>query len=151
MWEEPLLPIESAPCSIMTQVLTMRPAPRAALHDILADVARTALRWLLLAIGGALVIIGVLMAPLPGPLGLPVTLIGLIIVFRNSFAAKRAFIRFQHRYPRFIFPLRRLLRRDPAVVAIAYQQVLRIEKVILPREWRRAADLRRQYFRRARR
>jgi hypothetical protein len=127
----------------------MRPARRSGLLEILVDVVRGAARWLLLGIGGALVIIGVLMAPLPGPLGLPVTLVGLIIIFRNSFAAKRAFIRFQHRYPRFIFPLRRLLRRDPAVLAIAYQQVLRIEKLVLPRDWRRAKSLRRTYFRRA--
>src|SRR5437868_15092482 len=78
--------------------------------------ARRALRYVLLAIGGALTVLGVLMAPLPGPLGLPVTLVGLMLVLRNSFRARRAFIRFQRKHPRIIFPLRRLLRRDPEVI-----------------------------------
>jgi hypothetical protein len=109
-----------------------------------------ALRYVLVAVGAALTVLGVLMAPLPGPLGLPVTLIGLMLVLRNSFRARRAFIRFQRRHPRIIFPLRRLLRRDPEVIPVAWQQVLRIERLILPHDWRRSVQWRRRYFRRRR-
>jgi hypothetical protein len=108
------------------------------------------MRWVLLGLGGILTIVGVAMAPLPGPLGLPVTLVGLMLVLRNSFRAKRAFITFQHRHPRAVFPLRRLLRRDPQIVSFAYQWVLRIERLILPQDWRQAKNWRRRYFRRAR-
>lgn len=109
------------------------------------------MRYVLLAIGAALTLLGVLMAPLPGPLGLPVTLVGLMLVLRNSFRARRAFIRFQRKHPRIIFPLRRLLRRDPEVIPVAYQQVLRIERLIIPHDWRRLKAWRRRYLRRARR
>jgi hypothetical protein len=112
--------------------------------------AGRARRYGLVAIGGALTLLGVLMAPLPGPLGLPVTLIGLMLVLRNSYRARRAFIRFQHKHPRIIFPLRRLLRRDPEVIPVAWQQVLRIERLILPHDWRRSVQWRRRYFRRRR-
>ena len=102
---------------------------------------------MLLALGGALIILGVLMAPIPGPLGLPVTLAGLILVLRNSFRLRRVFIKVQRRHPRFIFPLRRLLKREPEVAAVAWQQALRIEKVFLPKSWRMGKQLRRKYFR----
>lgn len=108
------------------------------------------MRWVLLILGAILTVLGVLMAPLPGPLGLPVTLIGLMLVLRNSFRARRAFIMFQRRHPRVVFPLRRMLRRDPQIVSLAYQQVLRIERLILPHDWRRTKEFRRRYFRRAR-
>ena len=108
------------------------------------------MRFVLLALGGGLTVLGVLMAPLPGPLGLPVTLVGLMLVLRNSFRARRAFIRFQRKHPRVVFPLRRLLRRDPEVMAVAYQQVLRIERLIIPHDWRRAKAWRRRYLRRKR-
>ena len=90
------------------------------------------------------------MAPLPGPLGLPVTLVGLVLVLRNSFRARRAFIRFQIKHPRIVFPLRRLLRREPEVLPVAWQQVLRIERLVVPKHWRRAVSLRRRYFRKGR-
>jgi hypothetical protein len=120
-----------------------RVAPRSAIQDM----ARHAVRYLLLAIGAFLTVLGFLMAPLPGPLGLPVTLVGLMLVLRNSYQARRAFIRFQRKHPRILFPLRRLLRRDPEVIPIAYQQALRIEHMVVPRDWRRLKHWRRKYFR----
>lgn len=128
----------------------MRTARRAARRTPAFGLAGRLLRWALLGIGGFFVLLGIAMAPLPGPFGLPVTLVGLMLVLRNSYKAKRAFIRFQRRHPKMIFPLRRLLRRDPEVMAVAWQQVLRIEKLVLPPEWRRAGRLRRRYFRRKR-
>ena len=58
------------------------------------------LRWLmrsaLLIAGLAIVVLGVLIAPLPGPGGIPVIALGLVLVLRNSFWAKRQFIRAQY-------------------------------------------------------
>ena len=42
----------------------------------------------------------------------PLTVVGLMLVLRNSFKARKQFVRFQHAHPKLIFPLRRLLRRD---------------------------------------
>jgi hypothetical protein len=131
----------------MTAV-TLFSRPRAFVRDLIAEVGQSLVRWLLLALGAVLILLGVMMAPLPGPLGVPVTLAGLVLVLRNSFRLRRVFIRFQRKHPRLIFPLRRLLRKDPEVAAVAYQQALRIEKAFLPRNWRVSKDLRRRYFRR---
>ena len=93
-------------------------------------------------IGGILAIAGLLVAPLPGPLGLPITVVGLMILLRSSYWAKRAFLRLQKRHPRYVFPLRRLLRRDPEVMPVVWQQTLRVERMILPKSWRVARRLR---------
>jgi len=54
-----------------------------------------------LTVGGLiLVVAGVVIAPLPGPLGLPLTVIGLMMVLRGSFRAKREFVRLQNRHPK---------------------------------------------------
>ena len=131
----------------MTVALTLRHGPRALVRDIVAEVAQNIVRWLLLALGAVMILLGVLMAPIPGPLGLPVTLIGLVLVLRNSFRLRRLFIRVQRRHPRVIFPLRRLLRREPEVMPVAWQQALRVERMLLPKSWRMATSLRRKYFR----
>ena len=128
-------------------VTTFLDGPKALLRDVVAEVGRNVVRWLLLALGGALIILGVLMAPIPGPLGLPVTLAGLILVLRNSFRLRRVFIKVQRRHPRFIFPLRRLLRREPVVMPVAWQQALRVERMLLPKSWRMGRTLRHKYFR----
>ena len=133
----------------MTLIALKRPRKRrAASRSAISELARHAVRYLLLAIGGFLTILGFVMAPLPGPLGLPVTLVGLMLVLRNSFQARRAFIKFQRKHPRILFPLRRLLRRDPEVIPIAYQQALRIEHMVIPKDWRRLKHWRRKYLRR---
>ena len=49
-----------------------------------------------------------------------------------------------------VFPVRRLIRREPEVLPVMWQQALRIERLILPAKWRRAAAWRRRYFRAAR-
>jgi len=128
-------------------VLTILDGPKAQIRDLLAEGMRSVLRWLALGLGCFLVVLGFLMAPLPGPLGLPVTLAGLILVLRNSFKLRRMFIQLQRRHPRFVFPLRRLLRREPEFMAISWQAILRVEKTIFPRSWRVAKQLRRRYFR----
>ena len=101
------------------------------------------LRWLLLVVGGLVVVLGIAIAPLPGPGGIPVIVVGLMIMLRNSFAARRQFVRFQRAHPKLIFPIRRLLRREPEVLQVAWQQTLRMERLVLPSKWRVGVRLRR--------
>lgn len=125
--------------------------PRARQSDDFARalLARAA-RWLLLIVGGLLILAGFLIAPLPGPLGVPLTVVGLMLVLRNSFWARKQFIKVQRAHPKVIFPLRRLLRREPEVLQVAWQQALRIERIILPRRWRVAVQWRRSLRRKSR-
>ena len=108
-------------------------------------------RWLLLTAGGIIMLAGLILAPLPGHVGLPLLVVGLMIVLRNSFAAKRQFIRIQRAHPKTVFPIRRLMRREPEIVLVFWQQYLRVERLVLPRRYRFAVKLRRRvkiYFRR---
>ena len=107
------------------------------------------LRWLLLVVGGLVVVLGIAIAPLPGPGGIPVIVVGLMIMLRNSFAARRQFVRFQRAHPKLIFPIRRLLRREPEVLQVAWQQTLRMERLVLPAKWRVGVRLRHSLKRRA--
>jgi hypothetical protein len=113
-------------------------------------VARRGVRWAILGIGFILVAIGAVVEFLPLPLHMPgavVLVLGLILVLRTSYSARRTFIRVQRRHPKMVFPLRRLLRREPEVMPVAWQQVLRTEKAILPRRWRFAGRTRRRVVR----
>jgi hypothetical protein len=107
---------------------------------------RRAWRFALLALGWALLAVGLVGAVLPGHLGVPVFMVGLIIVLRTSRPARRLFIGLQRRHPRWFFPIRRLLRRNPEVAAVAWQQVLRTERFLLPRRFRPARRVRRWLF-----
>jgi hypothetical protein len=107
-------------------------------------------RFALLGLGWILMAVGLPLAVLPGHLGAPMVAVGLIIVLRTSRPARRLFIGLQRRHPRIVFPIRRLLRRNPEVLAVLWQQFLRTERLFLPRAWRRARALRRQLFRRRR-
>lgn len=103
-------------------------------------------RWLLLGLGGLLILLGLAIEFLPLPLHMPgmaIIVIGLMLVLRNSFKARRQFVLIQHNHPRMVFPLRRLLRREPEIVQVFYQQYLRVERLILPRRIRFAVKLRR--------
>ncbi len=94
-------------------------------------------RLLLIALGFLILLAGAVLTPLPGHVGLPLLVIGLMVVLRNSFQAKRRFIRWQRRHPKLIFPIRRLMRREPEILLVAWQQLLRSEKVVLRRPgWR---------------
>jgi hypothetical protein len=86
-----------------------------------------------MSVGGVLVLAGILIAPLPGPLGLPLSVLGLALILRNSWWAKRRFIRAQRAWPNFIFPFRRLLRPKPEVAPVFWQQALRAERLLLRR------------------
>jgi hypothetical protein len=102
-------------------------------------------RWLLLALGGIIMLLGLLMELLPSHmLGMPFLVIGLMIVLRNSIKARRRFVKMQHSHPNFVFPIRRLMRREPEVFPVVWQQLLRMERVVLPRSVRFFKSLRRR-------
>jgi hypothetical protein len=126
-------------------------ARRYATDDIAREVAGRVLRPFLVVLGILIALAGVLIAPLPGPGGLPVIVLGLMLVLRNSFKARRQFVKFQRAHPKVVFPIRRLLRREPEVVAVAWQQTLRVERLVLPSRFRFIARARRSVRRRFRR
>jgi hypothetical protein len=99
------------------------------------------------AVGLVLMLFGFIFAVLPGHIGVPVLILGLILVLRSSREARRQFVGLQRRHPRYLFPIRRLLRRDPEVIPVVWQQTLRLERAILPRSWRYARRMRRRWFR----
>ena len=93
-------------------------------------------RFMATVLGLFIMLVGLVTAPLPGHLGLPILVLGLMIVLRNSFKARRRFVQIQKAHPKMVFPLRRLLRREPEVAAVAWQQLLRMERLLLPGRWR---------------
>ena len=94
--------------------------------------------------GYGLMVVGGIGAVLPGHLGAPVLAAGLVITLRGSYRARRHFIGLQRQHPKILFPVRRLLRREPEVVPVAWQAVLRFERMMLPRRVRFAGKLRRR-------
>lgn len=110
---------------------------------------RAARRWAYLAGGLFVILLGILIAPLPGPGGIPVIAVGLMLVLRSSYWAKRQFIRAQHARPKWVYPFRRLLRKKPEIAPVFWQQALRAEKLVLRRRRRlvRTRKGLRRYFR----
>lgn len=107
-------------------------------------------RWALMAGGAAVVLLGILIAPLPGPGGIPVIAVGLMLILKSSYWAKRLFIRAQYARPKWVYPFRRLMRRKPEFAPVFWQQALRAEKIVLKRPRRRLTRTRkslRRYFR----
>ena len=110
-------------------------APRLADYAGATALVRKMRQWLWIATGGFLVAAGVVIAPLPGPFGLPISVVGLVVILRHSNAAKRGFIRLQHRLPRWLYPVRRMMRGR--VAAVMWQAMLRTERfVVRARRWR---------------
>ncbi|MGF1561695.1 MAG: PGPGW domain-containing protein [Geminicoccaceae bacterium] len=69
-------------------------------------------RRLATAFGWSVVVFGILIIPLPGPMGTPTAFAGFLIVLSNSARARRQFIRWQKRHPRTFTPIRALIRRS---------------------------------------
>jgi hypothetical protein len=65
----------------------------------------------LIGMGWTIVAAGILIAPLPGPFGLPVALVGVIILLRNSADARRLFVRMRRRKPGWFAAFDRYVRR----------------------------------------
>ena len=107
-----------------------------ATDDLAREVAARIQRFGMVLLGFAIIGVGILIAPLPGPGGIPVIVVGLMVVLRNSFKARRQFVRLNRAYPKTLYPIRRLLRRDPEVVSLFYHQTLRVERLLLPKRVR---------------
>lgn len=116
-----------------------------ATDDAARVVAGRIKRFGLVILGLAVIAVGIVIAPLPGPGGLPVIVVGLMIVLRNSFKARRQFVRLHRAYPKTLYPIRRLLRREPEVVSLFYHQTLRVERLLLPKRLRFIRPLRRRF------
>ena len=112
---------------------------------------RRGMRFALMALGYTIMLAGVIafLAFLHTP-GILLFAVGLVLVLRNSFAARRNFIKAQRRHPKIVFPIRRLMRREPEVMPVVWQQTLRLEQVVLPRRWRFFRGVRRSLRRRRR-
>ena len=112
------------------------------------DLASRLARWLLIGLGLVLMLVAIPLVALPGHLGLPLMVVGLMIVLRNSFRAKRQFLRMQYAHPKMVFPIRRLMRRDPEIIQVFWQQYLRMERLVLPKRARFAVKSRKAIRRR---
>ncbi|ODT63750.1 MAG: hypothetical protein ABS77_02830 [Phenylobacterium sp. SCN 69-14] len=119
-------------------------APDAASRDI----AGRLVRFGLVVLGFLIILAGIAIAPLPGPGGIPVIVVGLMVVLRNSFKARRQFVRLHQAHPRVISPIRRMLRRNPRFLEMAWRQSLRVERRVVPRNLRFAVRGRRLFRRR---
>lgn len=128
--------------TVLSFTMPARVRDTALSRSLWATIWRTAA----LVVGTLLMAVGIPLALLPGHLGVPLLVVGLIMVLRTSLPARRKFIRLQRRHPKVVFPIRRLLRREPEVFPVAWQQVLRVERMILPRNWRMARQMRRRLF-----
>jgi hypothetical protein len=134
----------------LSHAVLVSPLPRArARSGSGIDVLRAIMRGVLIGLGVVLVVLGFLMAPLPGPMGVPVTVGGLILILRNSIWAKRRFVEMQRRHPKVVFPLRRLMRPKPEIFPVAWQSLLRTERLLLAAERRFLKNLRKRMFKRA--
>jgi hypothetical protein len=63
-------------------------------------------KWLGITVGSTLAVVGFLTFPLPLPVGLPLLLIGGVLLLRHSSDARRLLVNLMRRYP----ALRNLLR-----------------------------------------
>lgn len=110
---------------------------RARLALLLREAAARTFRWAAIGLGTLVILAGAILTPLPGHVGLPLLVVGLMIVLRYSFQARKQFIRLQRRHPKLVFPIRRLMRREPEVLLVVWQQMLRTEKLVLRKaRWR---------------
>ena len=108
-------------------------------------------RWFWISVGFVLIAVGIVGALIPFTLHLlgGFAVLGVILVLRNSRTWRRRFIRLQHRHPRWLYPVRRVLRGQ--VAPVLWHEALRTERFFLPRRWRRLRPWRRAVFRRVRR
>ena len=120
-----------------------------ATDDLAREVANRIRRSGMVLLGFAIIGVGILIAPIPGPGGIPVIVVGLMVVLRNSFKARRQFVKLHRAYPKTLYPIRRLLRRDPEVVPLFYHQTLRVERLLLPKRLRFVEALRHRFRKRA--
>ena len=131
VWD--LVVVDTPPSSGGIDFLT---APGQMRSLVAGRLLRVLKRWALMGSGVLVVLLGILIAPLPGPGGIPVIAVGLMLILRSSYWAKRQFIRAQHARPKWVYPFRRLMRRKPEIAPVFWQQALRAEKLVLRRRRR---------------
>src|SRR5690606_13646101 len=85
--------------------IAMPRAPHFASDDLAREIVGRISRFGLVILGLSIVLAGFLIAPLPGPGGLPVIVVGLMIVLKNSFKACRLFVQVQKRHPNWVHPV----------------------------------------------
>ena len=95
-----------------------------------------AVRIIWIVIGLVLMLVGLVGMFLPTHLLGVFMVLGLMLVLRNSRSARKRFVRMQRRYPRYVYPLRRLLKTPPQVWPVMWHELLRAER-ILPHRYRR--------------
>ncbi len=127
--------------------LIATPRPQAEPQALMRRGVRLALAGLGLVIMAAGVLAFIAFFHTPGIL---LFALGLVLVLRNSFSARRTFIKVQRRHPKIFHPIRRLIRREPEVVQVIWQQTLRLERLVLPARWRFCKRLRMKLMRRGR-
>ena len=130
--------------------MTSLPVPFVRSDKPRASTLRVFKRWALMIGGLFVALLGILIAPLPGPGGIPVIAVGLMLILKSSFWAKRQFIRAQYARPKWVYPFRRLMRKKPEFAPVFWQQALRAEKIVTKRSSRRLSRGRksvRRYFR----
>jgi hypothetical protein len=116
------------------------------------DTFRQFRRVAVMGLGWVFVIAGLPIAILPWVhiVGILMMVVGLAMILRNSFGARRKFVQLQKKHPGWLFPLRRLLRREPEILPVAWQQLLRTERLFLRHlRWQFLRKLRRRFRRRA--
>lgn len=101
-------------------------------------------RWARILVGVLIIAVAIPISWLPGPLGLPIAVVGLAIVLQSSMWAKRRFISLKQRHPNWVHPLRRLMRRRPEVAPVFWRMTLKTERLVLRRSrflgrWRRGS------------
>ncbi len=94
------------------------------------------LKLLMTVLGVVLMALGVVITPLPGPFGVPVILLGLIILLRSSMWVKRLFMKLVIAHPKLLRPLRAMLRPGAKIIAMMWLHALRIERRLLPKHRR---------------
>jgi hypothetical protein len=91
------------------------------------------LKYFWIVVGVAVILLGFVGAVLPGHLGVPIVVLGLILLLRNSRTARKHFVRAQRRHPKIVHPLRRLMRHPRYILPVAWQALLRSERFFLRR------------------
>jgi len=94
------------------------------------------LKVFMMLIGVVLMALGVVVTPLPGPFGVPIIIVGLIILLRSSTWVKRQFVKQVKKHPRSFGKIRALLRPGAKVLALLWLNMLRCERRILSRRQR---------------
>jgi hypothetical protein len=67
--------------------------------------ASRARQLFLIGVGWTVIGLGIVIAPLPGPMGLPIAAVGATILMRNSADARRLFVRLKRRAPQRLSPV----------------------------------------------